>query len=257
MSLGDEVLEHAAAGRQIGDVVLVDRRWDHQQRVLVHRGCGGLVLDELINIGAGHHRSRRRRDVLADRERVGLHHRRDAGRRGHIGNEGTEAPEETQAAAVDGRLPRDRADQRVVARRGGGNKIGQHEFQALVVPPVQPGVGEQLLGGLAEGQVGLNGPLQQRILHPGGIGEPAVAARRSDRRTACRDSGELGSQQAGAPGHGTRTEGQVGHVVHGAGIRPEPAQRAESSVGREQIQRAGCIQLARRVDGAGHCCLIH
>ena len=143
ISLRDEEFEHAAAGREVGDVVLVDHRRDHEQRELVHGGRGRLVLDELADVGAGHHRSRRHREVLADLERVGCHHRRDVRGGGHIGDEGTGTPDDAQAARVDERLPRGRADQQVVARRGRGDEIGQHELQARVVPPVQLGVSQQ------------------------------------------------------------------------------------------------------------------
>ena len=84
------------------------------------------------------------------------------------GDQGTDTPDQAQAAGVDSRLPRGRADQRVVARRGYGDEIGQHELQALVVPPVQLGVSEQLLGGLPDGQVRLEGAFEQRVLMPRG-----------------------------------------------------------------------------------------
>ena len=151
VSLGDEVLDHAAAGRDIGDVVLVDHRRDHEQREPVHGGRGRLVLDELADVGAGHHRPRCHRQVLADLERVGLHHGGDVRGGGHVGGEGADTPDEAQAAGVDVRLPCRRAEVRVVARRGCGDQIGQHELQPRVVAPVQLGVGEQVLGAPARG----------------------------------------------------------------------------------------------------------
>jgi hypothetical protein len=191
ISLRHEELEHAAAGREVGDVVLVDHRRDHEQRELVHGGRRRLVLDELEDVGAGHHRSRRHRKVLADLERVGCHHRRDVRGRGHVGDEGTGTPHDAQAAGVEVRFPCGRADHRVVTRRGRGEEIGQHELQACVVPPVQLRVSQQLLGGLPDGQVGLKDALEHGVPAPRGIREPAVAARRSGRRTARRDAGEF------------------------------------------------------------------
>jgi len=47
--------------------------------------------------------------------------------------------------------------------------------------------------------------------------------------------------------------GRLERVPHNAAIRPEPAHRAEGRVGREQIQRADCIQLAGRVGGVELC----
>ena len=102
----------------------------HAPYVRSFAGFGRLVLDELEDVGAGHHRPRRHREIRADLERVGCHHRRDARGRGHIGDEGTATPDHAQAARVDERLPRGRADQQVVARRGRGDEIGQHELQA-------------------------------------------------------------------------------------------------------------------------------
>ena len=256
ISLRDEELEHAAAGRKVGDVVLVDHRRDHEQRELVHGGRGRLVLDELEDVGAGHHRSRRHREILADLERVGLHHRRDVRGGGHIGDQGTGAPDEAQAAGVDERLPCGRAEQRVVARRGCGDEIGQHELQALIVPPVQLGVSEQLLGGLPDGQVGLDRALEQRVLTPRGICEPAVAALperspncpprcRRVRRPACRPAGPR-SPDGGPAGPRSATM-----LVSGRNRRSVP--RAASGTNRSSAPAASSSPAASAPPGVKLC----
>ena len=251
ISLRHEEFEHAAAGRKIGDVVLVDHRRDHQQRELVHGFCGRLVLNELEDLRAGHYRSRRAGEILADLECTGFHHRRNARGRRHIRDQRADAPDGAHAAGVDERFPCGRAEQRVVARRGCGDEIGQYELQALVAPPVQFGVSEQLLGGLPDRQICLDRALQQRVLAPRGIGKPAVAALRSDRRTACGNAGEIRGQLTGPLGHHPGTAGQVNCVAHEAGIRLEPAQRAKSLVQHEEIQRPGRIQLTGCVSSTG------
>ena len=55
---GDRALDEAAAGRQIGDVVLVDLRRDDHERSLVDPPSGLLVLDQLEHLGAVHDRDR-------------------------------------------------------------------------------------------------------------------------------------------------------------------------------------------------------
>ena len=54
----DRVLHHAAARRQVGDVVLVDHRRREQQRPLAHLRGLRLVLDELEHRRAQHDRAR-------------------------------------------------------------------------------------------------------------------------------------------------------------------------------------------------------
>ena len=146
------------------------------------------------DLGAGYHRSWRHGEILADDERFGCDHCWDERGGGHVRDQGTDAPHGAQAAGVDEGLPRDRADQRVVTRRGSGDEIGQHPLQALVIPPAQAGISKQVLSGPPGGQVRLNGPLEQRVLTPRGIGEPAVAVLWSDRRGPGCDADKPGGQ---------------------------------------------------------------
>ena len=130
-----QVLDHAAARRQVGDVVLVDHRRDHEQRALVHRA----------GWPAGTGSARRRRCGAPPRpaSRPGPCRPRTRPARPSTGSRGGVARSETrartprttlQAAGVDGRLPGRRAEQRVVARRGRGDQVGQQELSSARCP---------------------------------------------------------------------------------------------------------------------------
>ena len=68
LALLDQVLDHAAAGREVEHVELVDRRRDEQQRDLAD-GLGlRRVLDQLVDVGPLDHGAGREREVLADAE---------------------------------------------------------------------------------------------------------------------------------------------------------------------------------------------
>ena len=99
LSLLDEPLDHAAAGREVEHVVLVDRRRGEQQRHLAHLLGLRRVLDELEDLGAQHDRARRDREVLADRELARVDGRRQAR---EVAQEVARASDEVPAALVDG-----------------------------------------------------------------------------------------------------------------------------------------------------------
>ena len=114
----------------------------------------------------------------------------------------------------------------------------------FVVPPVQLGVGDQLLRRLPGGQIGLQQPTQQRVVRPGGVGETPVPPGRGDRGSAGRDLGQL-TDQAGQPptgaqrvarqaggeprgGHGRARSGAAGYGSPGPAANPtaRPGRRA-------------------------------
>jgi len=138
-----------------------------------------------------HHAARRDRQVAAHFEGVGGHHRRHPGRRGQVGGERPQAADGALAAGVDQGLPGGRAEQRVIARRGRGDQVGEQELQPRVVAPAEFGPGHQGLGRLGRRQVGLDAAPQDRVAGPGRVGEPAVARAcahfRRDRGPAGRD----------------------------------------------------------------------
>ena len=133
----DEVLDEAAARREVGDVELVDHRRDHEQRAGPHRRGLRRVLDQLEHLGAQYHRAGRDGQVAADLERVRSDHRRHPRRRREITDQVAQARDNVAAAGVDERLPRRGADQRVVARGERGDDVVEGELQAGAVPPVQ------------------------------------------------------------------------------------------------------------------------
>ena len=94
-----------------------------------------------------------------------------------------QAADGVQAAGVESRLPGDRAEQRIIARRGGRDQVGEQEPHPRLVAPAQPGPGQQGLGGLAGRQVGLDGAPEERVVLPGRVGEAAVAGAGRDLRT--------------------------------------------------------------------------
>ena len=144
MALADQVLGHAAAGREVGDVVLVDHRRDDQHRVLVDLLGRRRVLDQLEHLGAEDHRARRDGQIAAHLECARLDHRRDARRLRHVRSQCPEPAQRAQAAGVHQRLDCGRVQQRIVARRCRSDQVGQDEPQPLVIPPVELGVRQQL-----------------------------------------------------------------------------------------------------------------
>ena len=74
----DHVLDEAAAGRQVGDVELVDLRRDRDERSHVRCSAGRRVLDQLEHLAAVHHLAWGDGEVAADRERAGVDRRRQA-----------------------------------------------------------------------------------------------------------------------------------------------------------------------------------
>ncbi len=239
VALPDEVLGQAAPGGQVGDVVLVDHRRHDQQRVVVDGLGRRLVLDELVLLGAVHHGPGGDRQVPAHLERAGRHHRGHPRLRGQVGDQRPEAAQHADTAAVGCRLPVSGVEQRAVARRGGGDEVGQHEAQAGVVAPVQFGPVEQRLRRLARRQVGLDGALEQGIARPGGVGEPAVLSARCLCRSSCRDHAELGRERRGLAADQAGAAGQPGGQPEQRPVRPEPPQHAERPVGKQEVQRPG------------------
>ena len=141
----DEVLEHAPARRHVGDVELVDHRRDEQQRRLAHLRGARLVLDELEQLGPQHHRAGRDREVLADRERLRVDHRRDVRRLRQVVDEVGAALHEVAPAGVERRLQRRRVERREVRRRERVEHVLGAEAHAPLGALVEPRVGDQVV----------------------------------------------------------------------------------------------------------------
>ena len=141
LALAHQVLDHAALGREVDEVVLVDHRRHDQQRLLAHRRRLGRVPDQLEQLGAQDDRAGRGRDVDADLERVAIDAGRQPRRRGHVAGEVAGAAYEVGAALLARRAQRNRVGQQVVGRREGIVHVLEREAHAPLVLLVEPGVG--------------------------------------------------------------------------------------------------------------------
>ena len=100
LALAHQVLDHAALGREVDEVVLVDHRRHDQQRLLAHRRRLRRVPDQLEQLGAHDDRAGRGRDVDADLEPRRVDARRQPRRRGHVAGEVARAAHEVGAALL-------------------------------------------------------------------------------------------------------------------------------------------------------------
>ena len=239
VALADQVLGHAAAGREVGDVELVDHRRHDEHRVLVDLLGGRGVLDQLEHLGTEDHRARRDGQVAADLEGTRLDHGRHPWRFGQVREQGAKAAERAEPARVDQRLDGGRVQQRVVAGRGGRDEVRQHEPQPLVVAPVQLGASHQPGRRLSGCQIGLEDTLEHGILAPGRVGEPAILALRCQLGRAGHDLGQLPGQRGGMLAHDPRPLGQVRRKPQNGSIRAESPQHAEGAVGEQHVERTG------------------
>jgi len=96
------------------------------------------------------------------------------GLRGHVPEEVSCTGRQAGAPGVDECLPRQRAGERVVARRGGIDDVVEHESHPLFVAVVQFGVADQRVGSAADDKVCLHQPPQQRVVGPRDVGESLV-----------------------------------------------------------------------------------
>ncbi len=167
MALRDQVLDHAAAGRQVGDVELVDRRRHDKHRVLVHLGGHRRVLDQLADLRPADDGARRDREVAADLERVRRHHRRHARRGRQVRCQRAQAARHAEPAGVDDRLPRLRADQRIVARRRRVDEVAHDEPDPFRVTPVEVRVVDERQRDRPGREVRLHQAPQERVAGPG------------------------------------------------------------------------------------------
>ena len=239
VALAGQVFHHAPARGQVDDVVLVDHRRNDQHRIAVHVLGHRFVLDQLEGVRPVDHRPWGDRQVLANLEGAGLHHRGDPRRRAQVRQQRPDAAHGRLAAGVDERLPAGRGQDRVVARRGGRDEVGQQEPHALAVPPVQVGGGQQRLRRLPGRQVCLDGALEHRVLRPGRVAEPPVPAAGRELRPACGDAAQLGRQRRYLTADGPRPARQPGGETQHRAVRAEPARHAQRGIGQQQVERTG------------------
>ena len=247
--LADEVLDEAAPRREVEDVVLVDRRRDEQQRDLVDLLRRRPVLDELEDLRVEHDRARGGGEVAPHLELRRVDALRQPRRPGDVGREAPRAADQVRAALVDDRAQDGRVRQREVRGRDGVEHVARREARLTLRLPVELGVRDQAVDGLARRQVALHHPAEQPVLLPGGVREAAVVPRGALLGAAGGDPGEPAAERGGAP---------CGLAWMPGGARGDPGDRARGEeapraagggVGQQHVERR-----ARRLDGGrrGH-----
>ena len=240
-ALAQKVLDHAAPWRDVHDVELVDHRRHHQQRrredLVGLRG----VLDQLEFLASEDHRTCGGGDVLAQRERVGLHHRRHPRRRHHVLDEVAQPPNRAESTGVDERLPSQRVQHRVVGRCEPFGEEIQHESNPLGVTPVEVRVRKQLIHSVVRRQIGLHRAVEQRIAPPCRICESLVALRRGQLRTAFGNGDQFPTERRCARRHRAGLLGEVEREAAPRHVRQHPVRHAHRRTRQQQIKR--CRQL--------------
>ena len=170
---------------QVEDVVLVDPRRNDEQRPLMHLLRGGLVLDELHQIGLPDHLAGCGRDVDPQLESVRI---------GHGNTQLSAAPldvlqqivqafDQVLAAGRDGLAKHFRIGEREIGRRHGVDVLPGEEIDFLRRFVVQAfHAGYRVVEPARRDQVGLLDIVEQEMLLPVFMLEPLVAFRRLDDR---------------------------------------------------------------------------
>ena len=242
LARADEVLEHAAPGRDVGDIELVDHRRDEQQRRLAHLRRGRLVLDQLEQLGPHHDGAGRQREVLADREGRVVDHRRDVRRAREVVDEVRGALHEVAAAGVERRLQRLRVERRKVRRRQRIEHVLGREAHAALGALVEAGVADQLVDGPARRDVDLREAAEGRVAAPGLVPEAAVLLRRGDVGLPDDDLRELAGV-AHAPARdlpGPRR--QAGGELRTRHAREPAAGRPAAGIREQRVERGAALR---------------
>jgi len=168
------VFHEAAAGGEVGDVVLVDLRGDHHEGPPEGLRPGGRVLEELEDLAAVDHLAGCDREVLADPEGPRVDHRRHPAVVRQVVAQVAQPGD--QALTAGAPRPGERggvAEERV----GGCQRLGnerQGEADPLAALLVEAYVVDQAMEGRALHQVRLQQSAAEGVVGPGGVGEAAV-----------------------------------------------------------------------------------
>ena len=243
--LCDQVLDVAAPRREVHDVELVDHRRHEEDRDLPHLRGRRLVLDELEALVAQHDGSRGQAEVAADGELADVDVGGQARRLPHVPGELPRAAHEVPPARVDRSLEHLGIDERSVGGRQRVDDVLGDEAQLAVIGPVELGIVDDPVHRLVHGQVGLQQPAVDPAVGPGGVEEPAVAARGLELRAAGDDLRELPGQRGAAPDHPPGTTGEPRHEPEGLPARQEALPGAESGLRQQQVQRRAGGRRAR------------
>jgi hypothetical protein len=251
LALSHEPFDHAAARREVEHVVLVDRRRREQQRDLPDLLGLRRVLDELEHLAAEHDRARRERQVLSHRELGGVDRGRQARK---VAHEAPCPPDQVEASLVQALFDDARVRPREVARRERIDHVARGETGLALVAPLQIGVGDQAVHGLAHRQVGLQHSPEQPAGLPRRVGEASIALGWAGLGAPARDTDELRAQ---APRAARRPIGPARDAdgdADGRSRTQEARSLSDRRVGEYHVQRGACrlgggawTALARRL----------
>ena len=209
-------------------------------------------MDELEALVAEDDGSRGQGEVAADGELADVDVGGQAGRLPHVVGELASAAHEAPPARVDRSLEDRGIDERSVGGRQRVDDVLGDEVQLAVIGPVELGIVDDPAHRAVHGQVGLQQPVVDPALRPGGVDEPAVAVLRLQLRAAGNDLRELPGQRGAAPDHPPRMAGEPRHEAEGLPAWQEALTSAESGLREQQVERrAGGRRLRPQPPG---CC---
>ena len=169
-----EVLDEAPSGREVGEVVLVDQRWDDDDRLGPDPRCSWAVLDHLHRRGPQHNRPRRRSEVSAELELGRLGASGQPRRRPHVVGQPAPARHDAGAARIDHRLQCSRVQQQEVGGRERRHRIAGGEAEPIVGVRIERGSVQKLIDRETDGHVGLSERTEERVPAPGAVGVAPV-----------------------------------------------------------------------------------
>ena len=238
LALAQQVLDQAAARREVQDVELVDRRRDHEERELAHALAARLVLDELEDLGAQDDGTRRDGEVVPDRERARVDARRQPRRAREVAHELAHAARQAGTAVVDDVLEHGRVRPREVRRGQRVEQVGRREARPALGAPVGLGVRDEAVDRPAGREVGLQDAPQQPVGLPCGVGEAPVALARPQLAAPGRHARQLAAQ-AGEPAYRAIGPARQAGRDAGGGARADhaPPGRRGRRVGEQDVER--------------------
>jgi hypothetical protein len=151
-------------------------------------------VDELEPLVAEDDGSRAQGEVAADGELADVDVGGQAWRLPHVVGELARAAHEAPPARVDRSLEHRGVDERSVGGRQRVDDVLGDEVQLAVIGPVKLGIVDEPVHRAVQSQVGLQQPVMDPAVRPGGVEEPAITVRRLQLRTAGDDLRDLPGQ---------------------------------------------------------------
>ena len=162
------------AGSEVHHVVLVDPRWDEQQRRLEHGLRSRLVLDQLDQAVSEHDLARRNREVLAEGQRARVDLPGPATVVDEVVEKPREAAGEARAARLEGLLQRCRVAQEEVRWGESVDQLADGELGLARGLAVVAGTLSEFPHRLRPQQVALTQAVEACVRLPGRVGEARV-----------------------------------------------------------------------------------